>query len=72
MEHAFTILSWLEHLPREDTPPRWMWHLDHELDAWFERVRERYESGRPADDDSGPGMEDNALYDEWMRRHGAA
>lgn len=35
------ILDWQanQNLSTEDMPPRWMWHLDHELVAWFDRLK---------------------------------
>lgn len=40
VEHAHSILNWKDNLPPDDVPPRWMWHLDHELEPWFQRVED--------------------------------
>lgn len=40
-EQATRILSWQENLTEDEVPPRWMWHLDWELDAWFLDVKKR-------------------------------
>jgi hypothetical protein len=34
------VLNWMENLREEEIPPRWMWHLGHEVGPWFERIRE--------------------------------
>ena len=38
IDHAYKILSWQENLQEDEIPPRWMWGLDWELEAWFEEV----------------------------------
>lgn len=38
IDHGFKIISWQENLMEEEMPPRWMWHLDWELETWFEEV----------------------------------
>lgn len=52
--HAYSILNWQENLTEEEMPPRWMWHLDWELEQWFEEVdiarQAKYNVG---DSDSG-------------------
>lgn len=61
IEHAHTILSWQANLPDKDIPPLWMWHLDHELEDWFEDLNaSRNGSGDSSDDDEAPMMR-NAL-----------
>lgn len=54
INHAVVILSWYEHLPTEDMPPRWMWHLNDELEKHFEAVKASRGSG--SSDDEGPMM----------------
>lgn len=51
MAHASLIMSWQEHLPEPDQPPRWMWAVDDELDRWFEELRDRRGSPRSRRDD---------------------
>lgn len=46
-----TILGWYEHLPSDDMPPRWMWHLDEEISHHFDEVKERYRTGASKDED---------------------
>lgn len=57
------ILSWQENLPEEETPPEWMWSLDHELVAWFEEVKEkrREKYGDPDDERETVPMMGNEL-----------
>jgi hypothetical protein len=58
IEHANLIASWQENLMTEDMPPRWMWHLDWELERWFEELERSKKSGSNFDEDiSGPVME---------------
>lgn len=55
IQQANRILDWHENLMGEELPPEWMWHLEHELEAWFEEVdRKRKERfGSRDDDDDG-------------------
>lgn len=39
IEHGYKILDWQENLTEEEMPARWMWHLDWEIEKWFEEVR---------------------------------
>jgi hypothetical protein len=32
------VLNWHENRPSKEIPPRWMWHVDHEITDWFERI----------------------------------
>lgn len=38
IDHGYKILSWQENLTEEEMPPRWMWHLDWELEIHFEEL----------------------------------
>ncbi len=38
IDHGYKVISWQENMSEEEVPPRWMWHLDWELEAWFEEV----------------------------------
>lgn len=40
----------------DEMPPRWMWHLDEELEVWFEEIDEKRKqkySTNSSDDESG-------------------
>lgn len=41
---ALQVLSWYEHLNKDEVPPRWIWWSGDLLDEWFEDVRKRRES----------------------------
>jgi hypothetical protein len=53
IEQAFRICSWQENLQEDEMPPKWMWHLEWELETWFAEVdqarKDKY--GGDADDD---------------------
>lgn len=51
MDHALSVLNWQENLLPNDLPPRWMWHLDHELERWFDAIKA--ERDRPMSSPSG-------------------
>lgn len=72
IDHAHTILRWEENLLPEEMPPSWMWHLDHELEPWFEEVRRnresRYGGGRDDAGDEEAPMMANELAAEMRRR----
>lgn len=64
IEHANRILDWQENLLEDEMPPEWMWHLDHELEPWFdevERKREERYGARDDDRDERVPMMDNEL-----------
>ena len=46
IEHATRVLSWRENLQSSEMPPSWMWHIESELDSWFESVEESRKEGR--------------------------
>lgn len=56
------VLNWHENRPSKEIPPRWMWHLDHEINTWFERLEEERGSPSPTgrQDEEAPMMQ-NAL-----------
>lgn len=71
IEHAMTILSWQENLIADEMPPRWMWHLDAELELWFEEVEDKRNSntgGSSASDDEWAPMMDNQLSPRAKKR----
>lgn len=60
-------------MPEDEIPAEWMWHLDHELDAWFDEVarkrKERLGGGGDDDDRTEVPMMQNELAAE-KRQHG--
>lgn len=62
ISRAALIVAWQDNLPSDEMPPRWMWTLDDDLNAHFERIKEerdkKYGTGSSDDDDddrsSGP------------------
>lgn len=71
IEHAYRVLGWQENLQEDEMPPQWMWHLEHEIEPWFDEVKRRREEkhGRPGDSDNDtrvPMMSNE--YAENMRR----
>ena len=46
VDHALKILYWQDNLSQKEMPPVWMWHLDHELDKWFTKIKNEREAGR--------------------------
>lgn len=73
LEHAFRILSWQENLSSDESPPAWMWPLDWEIEAWFEKVKiereKKYGGGKSSSSsDSEPeGLFDDNLYFERLK-----
>lgn len=70
VEHALRILSWQENLLPEEMPPQWMWHLDWEIEAWFDKIKAKREQerGGPAADDPNAEYVENEYYHEMMSR----
>ncbi len=67
VEHSHRIISWQENLPRNEMPPVWMMHLDHELEMWFERVDRDRSNPKGGDDREQVPMAENELAAEMMR-----
>lgn len=40
IEHALTILNWLENLPKKEVPPRHVWADPEGLELWWKRVED--------------------------------
>lgn len=64
IEHASKLNSWMKNLSEDEIPPVWMWHIDSEIEVWFEHVdflrKSKYGmSGDDFDDDGS--MEENEL-----------
>jgi len=53
ISHGLMIISWQENLPSEEIPPYWKWHLDWEIEAWFDKVA--------SDRKTKYGIQDNEL-----------
>lgn len=46
INHAVRIISWMENYSEEEMPPKWMWHLEHELEPWFNSVKSKRDRDR--------------------------
>lgn len=74
IEQAYRVLSWQENLTDEEMPPRWMWHLDWELEAHFTTVKrkrdERFGINSSSEDSSSENedlWEDNSLASRFKK-----
>lgn len=38
VNHALTVISWHENLPKDEQPPRHIWHSVDLVDEWFRDV----------------------------------
>lgn len=47
IDHALTILTWYENLPKEDMPPEYLWEDSEGLEMWWKTVEARREDGVP-------------------------
>lgn len=69
IEHSLRIISWQENLPSDECPPAWMWHLDWELETWFDKIKKDREnkygtsSSSSNDDNSGAMFEENVYFE---------
>lgn len=73
IEHALTVLSWYEHLPKDEVPPEYLWEDAVGLEQWWATVEAKRDSGMPTsrggskddpygdddDDDQPPSMAEN-------------
>ena len=41
---ALTVISWHENLPKEEQPPRMIWHDSDLVEEWFRDVEEKRKS----------------------------
>jgi len=65
IEQALKILSWQENLTSEEMPPRWMWHLDWELETWFDEVKRARDSRfSVSSSDSYSDDDDETMWDD--------
>lgn len=53
IEHALTILNWMENLPKKEVPPRHIWADPEGLELWWSRV----EDLRAIDSPTGPSSD---------------
>ena len=76
IEQALTILSWMEHLTKDERPPEYLWEDPEGLNEWWARVegrREaRYSSAGGAgteggDADQGQDMAENEIAKQLKR-----
>jgi len=66
MTQAERISGWQENLIDDEMPPRWMWHLDWELEEHFELVKSKRASkyGTPEDAEEYENNDSNSAWDE--------
>lgn len=70
INHSILICSWRENLPSDEMPPRWMWHLDWELEKWFKEVskkRDEKYGTQDSSDDSDNVFEENELFEDFIK-----
>jgi len=75
IDQALKILSWQENLPSDEMPPRWMWHLDWELEAHFTKIKNERDrkfaqpssSSDSGDHEEGDMWDDNAFSARFKR-----
>ena len=41
---ALTVISWFENLPKDEQPPRHIWHSADLVDKWFREVEKQRNS----------------------------
>lgn len=49
IDQANSILIWHENLIKEEIPPRWMWHLDWELEVWWMEIERARKNSKEVD-----------------------
>lgn len=57
IEQGLTILSWHEHLSKDEVPPEYLWEDAQGLEAWWLTVEDRRKDGFPPTEHSSPGDE---------------
>jgi hypothetical protein len=71
MNHALTVISWHENLPKEDLPPRQIWYSGEKVDNWFKDVEDKRSQNRPSgksssyDDADDVPMSTNELVESY-------
>jgi 5,10-methenyltetrahydromethanopterin hydrogenase len=59
IQHADMVLGWFENLPKDETPPEWMWPFSDEIKGWFEEVTWAREQKYGGGGDSYADMDSN-------------
>lgn len=72
LNQALQILGWQENLVDDEMPPKWMWHLDWELETHFKLVKKRRDEkyGNPPEQlsiEDDPSLEENLEFLEWEK-----
>ena len=47
LQHALTVLNWMENLPKKELPPRHIWADAEGLDLWWKKLEELRADGLP-------------------------
>lgn len=75
LSHALFILSMQENMPADEMPPRWMWHLDWEIETHMKLLKSKREAkygggNAKVNEDEEPETyeSENALFDEMKNR----
>ena len=66
-QHALMITSWQENLVGDEMPPRWMWHLDWELETHFALVKSKRDAKYNTGSNNAepePIESENVLFDQ--------
>lgn len=76
VNHALTVISWHENLPKDEQPPRKIWHSVELVDKWFGNVEQQREKkygssgkSRYEEADDVP-MSRNELAESVKKAHG--
>ena len=71
IEQGCRIALWYENYTEEEMPPKWMWHLEWELETHFEEIEQirksKYGDSDSSDMDSGGSYDQNELADRFKR-----
>ena len=62
LNHALTIVNWMENLPSDEMPDKWKWHLDWEIESHFQFVKEQRDK-KYGTQNSGDSSEPAESYD---------
>jgi len=78
VNHALTVISWHENLPKDDQPPRSIWYSSELVDKWFRDVEKKRASeyggkGKRRtsyDDADDVPMTRNEIAESLRKKHG--